>query len=248
MRAARAHAQRVPSEASPDERSGEDAALRERASPSRMKIKRLPYVLALHLKRFKFVDNQYKKLSYRVTFPFELRLFNTVRATAAATSARPAPSSPGGRACPKALRGRPACQSDDAEDSDRLYELFAVVVHIGRSGPNPRRGGRGTGLQAALPLAVLMRACSRATLVGSARTCSGPNQGHYITLVKSGSRWLIFDDDVVEVRGLEHAAGVCASVRVRSQRGHDGAGGAPAASGHPGARGARHAPVLRVDE
>ena len=45
----------------------------------RMRIKRLPYVLALHLKRFKFVDNQYKKLSYRVAFPFELRLVNTVR-------------------------------------------------------------------------------------------------------------------------------------------------------------------------
>lgn len=44
----------------------------------RMKIKRLPNVLALHLKRFKFVDNMFKKLSYRVVFPLELRLFNTV--------------------------------------------------------------------------------------------------------------------------------------------------------------------------
>ena len=43
-----------------------------------MKIKRLPYVLALHLKRFKFMENTYRKLSYRVAFPFELRLFNTV--------------------------------------------------------------------------------------------------------------------------------------------------------------------------
>ena len=66
----------------------------------RMKIKKLPNVLALHLKRFKYQEDvqKYIKLAYRVAFPLELRLFNTV---------------------------------DDAEDPDRLYELFAIVVHIG---------------------------------------------------------------------------------------------------------------------
>ncbi|KAG8678172.1 hypothetical protein FRC09_020060, partial [Ceratobasidium sp. 395] len=70
----------------------------------RMKIKKLPNVLALHLKRFKYQEDvqRYIKLSYRVAFPFELRLFNTV---------------------------------DDAQDPDRLYELFAIVVHVG-SGPH----------------------------------------------------------------------------------------------------------------
>ncbi|TDL19381.1 cysteine proteinase [Rickenella mellea] len=70
----------------------------------RMKIKKLPNVLALHLKRFKFQEDvqKYIKLAYRVAFPLELRLFNTV---------------------------------DDAEDPDRLYELFAIVVHIG-NGPH----------------------------------------------------------------------------------------------------------------
>lgn len=70
----------------------------------RMKIKRLPNVLALHLKRFKYQEDvqKYIKLAYRVAFPFELRLFNTI---------------------------------DDAENPDRLYELFAIVVHIG-NGPN----------------------------------------------------------------------------------------------------------------
>ncbi|CAF0986446.1 unnamed protein product [Adineta ricciae] len=45
----------------------------------RMRIKKLPRILALHLKRFKYVEvfKQYKKLSYRVVFPFELRLLNT---------------------------------------------------------------------------------------------------------------------------------------------------------------------------
>ncbi|KAI0776344.1 hypothetical protein BD413DRAFT_265849 [Trametes elegans] len=70
----------------------------------RMKIKKLPNVLALHLKRFKYQEDvgKYIKLTYRVAFPLELRLFNTV---------------------------------DDAEDPDRLYELFAIVVHIG-TGPH----------------------------------------------------------------------------------------------------------------
>ncbi|CAG8571903.1 2196_t:CDS:10 [Acaulospora morrowiae] len=69
----------------------------------RMKIKKLPNVLALHLKRFKYQEKlqRYIKLSYRVVFPFELRLFNTC---------------------------------DNIEDPDRLYELYAICVHIG-SGP-----------------------------------------------------------------------------------------------------------------
>jgi ubiquitin carboxyl-terminal hydrolase 12/46 len=47
---------------------------------NRMRIKKLPRILALHLKRFKYFEvfKQYKKLSYRVVFPFELRLLNTV--------------------------------------------------------------------------------------------------------------------------------------------------------------------------
>ncbi|KAI8986318.1 hypothetical protein BDB01DRAFT_720441 [Pilobolus umbonatus] len=70
----------------------------------RMKIKKLPNILALHLKRFKYQEQlqKYIKLTYRVVFPFELRLFNT---------------------------------SDDTEDADRMYELWAFVVHIG-SGPH----------------------------------------------------------------------------------------------------------------
>ncbi|KAJ7204395.1 hypothetical protein GGX14DRAFT_319323, partial [Mycena pura] len=43
-------------------------------------INKLPNVLALHLKRFKYQEDlqKYIKLAYRVAFPFELRLFNTV--------------------------------------------------------------------------------------------------------------------------------------------------------------------------
>lgn len=66
----------------------------------RMKIKRLPRVLALHLKRFKYTEDlqRLQKLFHRVVYPYHLRLFNT---------------------------------TDDAEDPDRLYELYAVVIHIG---------------------------------------------------------------------------------------------------------------------
>ncbi|KAL1908248.1 hypothetical protein Sste5344_006006 [Sporothrix stenoceras] len=66
----------------------------------RMKIKRLPKVLALHLKRFKYSEDYTKleKLFHRVVYPYQLRMFNT---------------------------------TDEAQDPDRLYELYAVVVHIG---------------------------------------------------------------------------------------------------------------------
>ncbi|KAK0557041.1 hypothetical protein OC846_000687 [Tilletia horrida] len=93
----------------------------------RMKVKQLPNVLALHLKRFKYEESaqKYIKLAYRVVFPMQLRLFNT---------------------------------SDVATNPDRLYTLFAIVVHIG----------------------------------------AGLHHGHYIAIVKVGSRWVCFDDDTVE--------------------------------------------------
>ena len=66
----------------------------------RMKVKRLPKVLTLHLKRFKYTEDysRLQKLFHRVVYPYHLRMFNT---------------------------------TEDADDPDRLYELYAVVVHIG---------------------------------------------------------------------------------------------------------------------
>ncbi|KAK1830308.1 c29a97b9-1f7f-4f6a-91d9-6aabf74b05ed [Podospora conica] len=66
----------------------------------RMKIKKLPKILALHLKRFKYTEDysRLQKLFHRVVYPYHMRMFNT---------------------------------TDDAYDPDRLYELYAVVVHIG---------------------------------------------------------------------------------------------------------------------
>ncbi|KAF5383387.1 hypothetical protein D9757_008419 [Collybiopsis confluens] len=81
-----------------------DSCCELQEAEKRMKIKKLPNVLALHLKRFKYQEdvNKYIKLAYRVAFPLQLRLFNTV---------------------------------DEAEDADRLYNLFAIVVHLG-TGPH----------------------------------------------------------------------------------------------------------------
>lgn len=66
----------------------------------RTKIKKLPKILALHLKRFKYTEDLQRnvKLSHRVVYPKYLRLDNTAH---------------------------------DATDKDKLYELYAVVVHIG---------------------------------------------------------------------------------------------------------------------
>ncbi|CAH1417758.1 unnamed protein product [Lactuca virosa] len=46
----------------------------------RMKIKKQPHILMIHLKRFKYMEQlrRYKKLSYRVVFPLELKLTNTM--------------------------------------------------------------------------------------------------------------------------------------------------------------------------
>lgn len=53
--------------------------VKQLCSSIRMRVKKLPMILALHLKRFKYMDqlHRYTKLSYRVVFPLELRLFNT---------------------------------------------------------------------------------------------------------------------------------------------------------------------------
>ncbi|KAK7170061.1 hypothetical protein R3I94_000338 [Phoxinus phoxinus] len=118
----------------------------------RMRVKKLPMILALHLKRFKYMDqlHRYTKLSYRVVFPLELRLFNT---------------------------------SGDATNPERLYDLVAVVVHCG----------------------------------------SGPNRGHYITIVKSHGFWLLFDDDIVEkidAQAIEEFYGLTSDISKNSESGY----------------------------
>lgn len=92
----------------------------------RMKIKKPPQILVIHLKRFKYIEqlNRHKKLSYRVVFPMELKLSSSVNS-----------------------------------GSDPEYSLSSVVVHVG----------------------------------------SGPNHGHYVSLVRSHNHWLCFDDENVEM-------------------------------------------------
>ncbi|XP_074038705.1 ubiquitin-specific protease 12/46 [Leptinotarsa decemlineata] len=118
----------------------------------RMRVKKLPVILALHLKRFKYMEqyNRHIKVSHRVVFPLELRLFNT---------------------------------SDDAVNPDRLYDLVAVVIHCG----------------------------------------SGPNRGHYISIVKSHGFWLLFDDDQVDkidASTIEDFYGLTADTQKSSETGY----------------------------
>lgn len=69
-----------------------------------IRLKKSPKILLLHLKRFKYSEelNRNMKLFHRVTYPKNLRLFNT---------------------------------TTDTETPDKLYQLYAVVVHIG-GGPH----------------------------------------------------------------------------------------------------------------
>lgn len=50
------------------------------------------------------------------------------------------------------------------------------------------------------PFSFYFRNVSRLFSLLSVLHCSGPNRGHYITIVKSHGFWLLFDDDIVEVR------------------------------------------------
>eukprot|EP01130_Rhizamoeba_saxonica_P009369 TRINITY_DN3802_c0_g1_i1.p1 TRINITY_DN3802_c0_g1~~TRINITY_DN3802_c0_g1_i1.p1 ORF type:complete len:290 (-),score=25.32 TRINITY_DN3802_c0_g1_i1:285-1154(-) len=67
----------------------------------RMHIKKLPKVLVIHLKRFKYIERlaRFAKLSHRINFPFDIRLSGYT--------------------------------TPETEDPERAYNLFAVVTHIG---------------------------------------------------------------------------------------------------------------------
>nr|CAH7738623.1 unnamed protein product [Callosobruchus chinensis] len=129
-----------------------DNCMSYQEAQKRMRVKKLPMILALHLKRFKYMEqyNRHIKVSHRVVFPLELRLFNT---------------------------------SDDALNPDRLYDLVAVVIHCG----------------------------------------SGPNRGHYISIVKSHGFWLLFDDDQVDkidASTIEDFYGLTADTQKSSETGY----------------------------
>ncbi|CAD0198624.1 unnamed protein product [Chrysodeixis includens] len=118
----------------------------------RMRVKKLPLILALHLKRFKYMEqyNRHIKVDGIGRFPLGWGCFNT---------------------------------SDDAVNPDRLYDLVAVVVHCG----------------------------------------SGPNRGHYISIVKSHGFWLLFDDDMVDkidASAIEDFYGLTSDIQKSSETGY----------------------------
>ncbi|XP_059483102.1 ubiquitin carboxyl-terminal hydrolase 46 isoform X1 [Neocloeon triangulifer] len=138
-----------------------------------MRVKKFPMILALHLKRFKYVEqyNRHIKVSHRVVFPFELRLYdNTVSYLIFPND--------------KLKFIWEKTQSDDmANPPERPYDLVAVVIHCG----------------------------------------SGPNRGHYISIVKSHSFWLLFDDDMVDkidASTIEDFYGLTSDIQKSSETGY----------------------------
>ncbi|KQL56309.1 hypothetical protein AAES_25732 [Amazona aestiva] len=52
---------------------------------------------------------------------------------------------------------------------------------------------------------------------------SGPNRGHYITIVKSHGFWLLFDDDIVEkidAQAIEEFYGLTSDISKNSESGY----------------------------
>jgi ubiquitin C-terminal hydrolase len=103
----------------------------------RLRVKRLPPVLVLHLKRFKVVDaasGRMRKLMHRVVFPFELKLPMATPDAAmppVAEEDNAAADDPAALAAAiAAAAGPPPCAGPDA-----AYSLVAIVVHVG-SGPH----------------------------------------------------------------------------------------------------------------
>lgn len=89
----------------------------------RMRVKKTPKILIVHLKRFKYVELNHRhtlaKLSHRVVFPFEIKIPNTVFILSLLFIIF------------LHYFNLFLIQSIDTEDADRLYELFAVVIHLG---------------------------------------------------------------------------------------------------------------------
>lgn len=93
-------------------------------------IKKLPKILVLHLKRFKYFEKLqgYAKLSHRVTFPIELRVPSLVP-DFGEEEANFGEVSP-----PMYFNDSPADQSYNssiAEKTDPIYYLSAMVLHLG---------------------------------------------------------------------------------------------------------------------
>ncbi|KAI3641193.1 hypothetical protein MIR68_000799 [Amoeboaphelidium protococcarum] len=79
----------------------------------RMLIKRLPRILVICLKRFKYVEQYggYIKLQNRVSFPLQMRMSNAMAQSQSPTSQSQSP--------------------EDESDPNQLYQLFSIVIHLG---------------------------------------------------------------------------------------------------------------------
>lgn len=153
-----------------DDKFSCDACCRLQEAQKRLRVRRPPPVLILHLKRFKYVEqlNRMRKLMYRVVFPMELKIRGQPPTASATCSSGGGDGTDGGAAAGASALAAAAASSsqqvdganvvNETEEEAALYRLYAVVVHVG----------------------------------------SGPHHGHYVALVKAHDTWLCFDDDAVE--------------------------------------------------
>ncbi|XRA96245.1 ubiquitin carboxyl-terminal hydrolase [Pycnococcus provasolii] len=165
-----------------------------------------PKVLALHLKRFKYIESlgQYRKLCHRVPFPNTLRIPAEMMASGQEKDGQ---SGAGGSLPP-------------------LYRLYAVVVHLG-SGPNHghyvclTKSGMGDTATATTTSAATASEGTGSVPSDAAETSSPPvpmsvdgvdspsdSQAMSPTPdvecdAASDAAWVLFDDDLVEVMPTE---------------------------------------------
>jgi hypothetical protein len=174
-----------------------DACAGLQEAQKRLLIRGAPPVLALHLKRFKFVEalGAYTKLMHRVSFPTHLRLDGT-------------------------------CVEAGSPTRDAAYALFAVVVHVGsganhghyvavvKQQPPPPPAVPPMGAVVAAPGAAIGAAASGAAAalrglssgagVAAAAAAAGASAAASAAAaaaaaaVSNGSQWVHFDDESVE--------------------------------------------------
>jgi hypothetical protein len=175
-----------------------DACAGLQEAQKRLLIRAAPPVLALHLKRFKFVEalGAYTKLMHRVSFPTHLRLDGT-------------------------------CVEAGSATRDAAYALFAVVVHVGSganhghyvavvkqqthpvapatpsvgavvAAPGTAIGAAASGAAAALRGLSTAAAAAAAAAGASAAASAAAAASASAAASSNSSQWVHFDDESVE--------------------------------------------------
>jgi len=140
----------------------------------RLRIYQLPSILTLHLKRFKFVERLGRccRLPYRVVFPLQLRVVEH----------RP----------PR--RHSPGEAGSRGGHQDQAGRGRGINPAVERDGATGAPDGEESSTTASQPPSRLFEL--RSVIIHIGREIS---RGHYVTVVRTGDRCVLLDDDVVRV-------------------------------------------------